>query len=175
MTLKTHVIFDSIQSVFQKNSEMMGGNLPSKEKAWHFMTKVANLLSAKAEMGAPMIAMYLLGNPDHYTGHTFVPSYWQPYVQEAWQLFEDGNIFRVPQMVTIIKKRRRIMGLSPVHDYVHRPEALANINLYTWARCYKWVKLPIKNKKKHQKIKMMLTQIYWLTIHVMYLYPMFII
>jgi hypothetical protein len=81
--LKTHVIFDSIRTVFQKNGEMMGGNLPTKEKARRFMTKVANLLSAKAEMGAPMIAMYLLGNPDHYTSHTFVPFYWQPYVQEA--------------------------------------------------------------------------------------------
>ena len=82
-TLKTHVIYDSIQTVFQKNDEMMGGSLATKEKAWHFMTKVANLLSAKAEMGAPMIAMYLLGNPDHYTGPTFVPFYWQSYVQEA--------------------------------------------------------------------------------------------
>ena len=75
--LKTHIIFDLIWTVFQKNGEMMGGSLPfSKEKAWHFMTKVANLLSAKTKMGAPMISMYLLGNPDHYTGHTFVPIYW---------------------------------------------------------------------------------------------------
>ena len=81
--LKTHVIFDSIQTVFQKTGEMMGGSLATKEKARHFMTKVANLLSAKAEMGAPMIAMYLLGNPDHYSSHTFVPFYWQSYVQEA--------------------------------------------------------------------------------------------
>jgi hypothetical protein len=70
-TLKTHVIFDSIRLVFQKNNGMITGSLPTKEKARRFMTKVANLLSAKAEMGAPMIAMYLVGNPDHYTGsHT---------------------------------------------------------------------------------------------------------
>ena len=56
--LKTHVIFDSIRTVFQKNSEMIGGNLPAKEKARRFMTKVANLLSAKAKMGSPLIAMY---------------------------------------------------------------------------------------------------------------------
>ena len=146
-TLKTHVIFDSIRTVFQKNGEMMGGNLPSKEKTRRFMTKVANLLSAKAEMGAPMIAMYLLGNPDHYTGHTFVPFYWQPYVQEARQSFEDADISAVPQKVTVIKKKGRILGLSPVHDYVHRPKELANINLYNWVRCYKRVKLPIEKKK----------------------------
>jgi len=82
-TLKMHVIFDTIQSVFQKNNNMMGGSLSTKEKAQPFMTKVANLLSAKAKMGAPMIAMYLLGNPDHYTSHTFVSFYWQSYVQDA--------------------------------------------------------------------------------------------
>ena len=82
-TLKTHVIFDSIQTVFQRNGEMIGCSLPTKEKAQCFMTKVANLLSAKAEMGSPMIAMYLLGNPDHYASHTFVLFYWHPYVTEA--------------------------------------------------------------------------------------------
>ena len=57
-TLKTHTIFDSIKSVFNRNREMIGGPLPMKEKACRFMTKIANLLSAlsaKAEMGAPMI------------------------------------------------------------------------------------------------------------------------
>ena len=82
-TLKTHTIFDSIKSVFHRNSEMIGGSLPMKEKARRFMTKIANVLSAKAEMGAPMICMYLLGNPDHYTSHVFVPFYWQMYVAEV--------------------------------------------------------------------------------------------
>jgi len=38
------------------------------------------------------------------------------------------------------------LGLSPAHDYVHRPEELANVNLYEWIWCYKWEKLP---KGKH--------------------------
>ena len=59
-----------------------------KEKACHFMTKIANLLSAKAEMGAPMICMYLLGIPDHYTSHSFVLLYWQMYVVEVRQQFD---------------------------------------------------------------------------------------
>ena len=144
-SLKTHVIFDTIRTVFQKNSEMIGGNLTTKEKARRFMTKVANLLSARAEMGGPMIAMYLLGNPDHYTGHTFVPFYWQSYVQEARQSFE-GIDPKVPQKVTVIMKRGRVLGLSPVHDYVHRPNELSHINLYNWVRCYKREKLPKKVK-----------------------------
>ena len=60
-SLKTHTIFDSIRSVFHKNSEMIGGTLPMKEKARMIMTKIVNVISAKMEMGAPMISMYLLG------------------------------------------------------------------------------------------------------------------
>src|ERR1700678_3556335 len=60
--LKTHVIFDSIRTVFQRSGEIIGGSLPTKEKARCFMTKVANLLSAKAEMSSPMIVMYFLGD-----------------------------------------------------------------------------------------------------------------
>jgi hypothetical protein len=90
-TLKTHTIFDSVKSVFQKNNEMIGGTLSSKEKAQRFMTKIANLLSAKAEMGAPMICMYLLGHPDHYKSHEFVPFYWQSFVMEVCKAFEDEN------------------------------------------------------------------------------------
>ena len=56
------------------------------------MTKVVNLLSAKAEMGAPMICMYLLGNPDHYTNFIFVPFYWQSFVAEARKYFETTDV-----------------------------------------------------------------------------------
>jgi hypothetical protein len=141
--LKTHVIFDSIRTVFQRNGEMIGGSLPTKEKARRFMTKVANLLSAKAEMGSPMIAMYLLGNPDHYTSHTFVLFYWHSYVIEARRPFETEQ--SDAQKVTVIKKKGQIVGLSPVHDYVHRPKELGNVNLYEWIRCYK--------REKKSKIK----------------------
>jgi hypothetical protein len=65
------------------NTEMIGGSLPMKEKARRIMMKVVNLLSAKMEMGAPMICMYLLGNPDHYTDHVFIPFFWQSFVSEA--------------------------------------------------------------------------------------------
>ncbi|KNZ77668.1 hypothetical protein J132_04487 [Termitomyces sp. J132] len=35
------------------------------------MTKMTNVLSAKSEMGLPLICMYLLGHPDHYKLHIF--------------------------------------------------------------------------------------------------------
>ena len=145
-TLKTHTIFDSIKSVFNRNSEMIGGSLPMKEKARRFMTKIANLLSAKAEMGAPMICMYLLGNPDHYTGHVFVPFYWQMYVAEVRRQFETDGA-QQPQKVTLIKRKGRLVGLSPVHDYVHRASELNHVSLFEWIKCYKREKLRGSKKK----------------------------
>ncbi|KAM6493797.1 hypothetical protein JOM56_010158 [Amanita muscaria] len=35
------------------------------------------------EMGSPMASLYLLGNPDHYTGHQFVNVFWKNYVRVA--------------------------------------------------------------------------------------------
>ncbi|KDR66271.1 hypothetical protein GALMADRAFT_17237, partial [Galerina marginata CBS 339.88] len=88
------------------------------------MTKVVNLLSAKAEMGAPMICMYLLGNPDHYTNYTFVPFYWQSF-------------------------KGKILGLSPVYDYIYRSAALENLCLYDWIQHYE--------RKKVKKAKVVNT------------------
>ena len=52
-------------------------------KARLLMTKIVNCLSAKMEMGSPMICLYLLDNPDHYSSHVFVPFYWQSFVSKA--------------------------------------------------------------------------------------------
>jgi hypothetical protein len=83
MSLKTHVVFDTICSIFQKNTEMLGGCESRHVKARKLMTKMVNAMCSKLEMGSPMICLYLLGNPDHYTSHFFVPFYWQSFVQEV--------------------------------------------------------------------------------------------
>ena len=46
-----------------------------KEKAHYLLTQIVNSLTAKMEIGAPMAAMYLLNNPDHYTDDKFHPFY----------------------------------------------------------------------------------------------------
>ena len=148
-SLKTHTIFDSIRSVFHKNSEMIGGTLPMKEKARMIMTKIVNMISAKMEMGAPMISMYLLGNPDHYTDHKFVPFFWQSYVTEAEREFRDDLD---PMKVTLVKQKGRILGISPVFDYIYRPVELQHMSLYEWvSRCSR-IKL-VKAKKSKQSKK----------------------
>ncbi|KAF9459636.1 hypothetical protein BDZ94DRAFT_1119670, partial [Collybia nuda] len=82
------------------------------------MVQMVNRMRAKMEFGSPMISLYLLGNPDHYTSHRFKLFYWKAF------------------KVTLIKDNGRIVGLSPVHDYIYRSPNLENMSLYEWvARC----------------------------------------
>ncbi|KAJ3753346.1 hypothetical protein EV360DRAFT_97053 [Lentinula raphanica] len=52
------------------------------------ITRVINLLSTKLELGSPMISLYLLQNPDHYTSHEFVPFYWKPLSHNLYTLYD---------------------------------------------------------------------------------------
>ena len=66
-----YVVFDTIVSIFEKNSETINGSIDQREAARCVLTQIVNSLTAKMEIGAPMVAMYLLGNPNHYTDHKF--------------------------------------------------------------------------------------------------------
>jgi len=100
--LKTHVIFETIHSMFLSHSEMIGGTESWNNKACKLMTKIVNSLSAKMEMGSPMACMYLLSNPDHYTNYRFVPFYWQSYVHKTRNACElkQNNVSRTDQPCT---------------------------------------------------------------------------
>jgi hypothetical protein len=50
-TLKTHVIFDTIRSVFLKNTEIVSGSESRQQIARKLMTKIVNSLSVKMEHG----------------------------------------------------------------------------------------------------------------------------
>jgi hypothetical protein len=150
-SLKTHVIFDSIKAIFTKNREMIGGNLPDKEKGRQLMTKIVNLLSTKMEMGAPMICMYLLGNPDHYTDHSFVPFYWRSYVTEARKVWHVDDESASAAKFVLMKQKGAIVGLSPVLDYIYRSPDLESMTLFEWVQRSKRVKIPAAKKKKKSK------------------------
>lgn len=119
-----------------------------KEKTRMIMTKIVNIISAKMEMGAPMISMYLLGNPDHYTDHKFVPFFWQSFVTEAERAFRDDL---APMKVALVKQKGRIVGVSPVFDYVYRPLELEHMSLYEWVHRCSRVKLPKIKKLKEKR------------------------
>lgn len=63
------------------------------------MTKMVKMMSAKLKMGSPMICMYLLGNPDHYTSHKFVNK-----VRKSWN--EDFGE-ELPEKVAIFNTREK--------------------------------------------------------------------
>ena len=77
--LKTYQIFSSMYDVFENTEKET--NI-KEDNTRRILLKIVNSLSSKMEIGSPMASMYLLGNPDHYTNHKFVPFWWKNYVND---------------------------------------------------------------------------------------------
>src|SRR6202043_2649755 len=52
------------------------------------------------------------------------------------------------QKIGMLKRNGKIVRVSYVHDYVHRPRELDGMSLYDWISTYKRGKLPAKKKMK---------------------------
>lgn len=92
MGLKTYQIFSSIYDVFERNPDIQNESKSEADAARRLILKMANSLTSKLEVGGPMAAMYLLGHPDHYSSHSYVPLYWKQYVTyvlNAWAKLAD--------------------------------------------------------------------------------------
>ena len=145
--LKTHVMFEAIRNIFDKHHKILSSSLSDREKARQLMNKIVNALSVKAEMGGPMVCMYLLGNPDHYTNHTFVPFYWYSFIAEAQKAWEQVDSNHV-EKVTLVRTKRHIVGFSPVYDYIYRPSYLDDMSIYDWVLQCKRQKYNMNQHKK---------------------------
>ncbi|KAH7903716.1 hypothetical protein BJ138DRAFT_1020203, partial [Hygrophoropsis aurantiaca] len=151
-TLKTYVVFDTIKSVFDKNTTLLSSSIERGEKARKIMTQIINSLTSKMEIGAPMASLYLLGNPDHYTSHTFTPLYWKSYVKEAKRFWEDNNDDPGTEDNLVLRRiRGSVVGTSPVFDYIFRPIAFEHMSLYDWVCCYEKTRIPKKDKRKKKQ------------------------
>ena len=104
------------------------------------------------DIGAPMAAMYLLGNPDHYTDHKFCTFYWRSYVFEARRPWLNNAEDQKNDKVTIVNKQGILMGVTPVHDYTLRPVEYDNMSLYGWICLYNKKKRPRPDKNAKSKI-----------------------
>ncbi|KAJ3889765.1 hypothetical protein GG344DRAFT_30312, partial [Lentinula edodes] len=111
------------------------------------ISRIVNLLSTKLELGSPMISLYLLQNPDHYTSHNFVPFYWKTYVSAARSAFEENEAGSAPKVV-LTKRWDKLVGLSSSYDYTHRPIEHESYNLYDWVRTFYRIS---KRKKSHDE------------------------
>ncbi|KAH7905862.1 hypothetical protein BJ138DRAFT_1017128, partial [Hygrophoropsis aurantiaca] len=145
-TLKTYVVFDTIRSIFEKNTSLIGGSLERGEKARKIMTQIVNSLTSKMEIGAPMASLYLLGNPDHYTSHAFVPFYWKSYVSEVRRCFLEEGDDGVEANLVLQRVASSVVGTSPVFDYMYRPSAFEYLSLYDWIRLSDKKRIPAKKK-----------------------------
>ncbi|KDR67901.1 hypothetical protein GALMADRAFT_42495, partial [Galerina marginata CBS 339.88] len=134
---------------------MIGGSLERKEKARRLITQTVNSLTAKMEIGGPMAALYLLGNPDHYTSHKFIPVYWKNYVREvlkSWRTEEDLEEI-IPEKLVIQKdKDGKYIGFSAVHDYIYRPKIFENKTLYEWISESKKCKATVETEESEDEL-----------------------
>ena len=119
--------------MFQKNTEILTGTKSCQQNAHKLITKIVNSLSAKLEMGAPMICTYLLELLDHYTSHKFMPFYWQSFVNNAQSPWTPHNDTQKDEShtehLTLLKQGNQIIGMSPVSDYISWPVELESICL----------------------------------------------
>ena len=100
--LKTHVMFQSVQNIFECNVELLGSMTTKKDKARSLITKIVNSLTAASEIGGPMAAMYLLKHPDHYTSHQFRVCYWRSFVSEVMQSSSDSTNIAEETKTTVL-------------------------------------------------------------------------
>ena len=148
--LKTHQIFASMYDIFERNNMASSGDIKKdKDDSRRLILKIVNSLSAKLEMGSPMASMYLLGNPDHYTGHTFVTFWWKSYVSFILRnvvrseslpqgdgieqkLSTDHSVGAEEERVRLGREDGTYIATSNVDDYRYRPDAYESMSLYEW-------------------------------------------
>jgi hypothetical protein len=149
--LKTYQIFSSMYDVFERNdNENLEGVKPERNfAARRLLLKIVNSLSSKMEIGSPMASMYLLGNPDHYTSHKFVPFWWKSYVNDVkryWdsttskvrmdlnnvENFDDFDELMEADNIILARHEGTYVGCSNVDDYKYRPRLYSDLSLYEW-------------------------------------------
>lgn len=135
-TLKTHVILESIKTIFSHSLDIFDSDLNSLDKYKMIITRLANFLSGKLEIGATMASMYFLGHLDHYTNCVFNDLYWKSFVDEVVDSgHKDEHTCKYSlQNSTILlynsSSKRRVY--TPINDYIYIPYELSDYSLFQW-------------------------------------------
>ena len=125
-----------MKTLFLRSDLLINGNFTTIEIGKKILTKLANALIGKMEIGAPMASMYLLGHPDHYMNQVFVNFFWKNFVIEALQT-SPGDDYRLQNYYTdktvlLNTTTSEIYAVSPVYDYIYRPTYFDKYPLYDW-------------------------------------------
>ncbi|EIN07527.1 hypothetical protein PUNSTDRAFT_71472 [Punctularia strigosozonata HHB-11173 SS5] len=132
-SLKTHAVFESVKAVLDRRTELIQtGPIPTNSGR-SLIVKMVNSLSAKQEIGGPMVCQYLLGQPDHYTNMNFRVVFWVPYVgmvSAAWQEGATENDSPTSKdQVVVGRSDGKVVPVNRSHDWVYRPSAFDNYSL----------------------------------------------
>ncbi|KAJ7753767.1 hypothetical protein B0H16DRAFT_1316668, partial [Mycena metata] len=140
VSLKSYQLFASVFQVFKDNDETQHGDEKEHEHSRRLMMKMVNSLSTKMEIGSPMAAMYVLGHPDHYASHTYIPFAWRSYalfVRSFWSahdiVLEDADVKEEKVLVT--RFEGQFVPGSSVDDYRFRPFVHEDLTLFEWIQC----------------------------------------
>ncbi|EJD34239.1 hypothetical protein AURDEDRAFT_76354, partial [Auricularia subglabra TFB-10046 SS5] len=158
--LKTPSMFQLIQTQLDRSASISNGSDHRVEKGRKLVTGIINSFTSKSEIGSPMAASYILDLPDHYKSHEFKVLYWRSFVAEVLSKFDLTESMDVPGELQeaaecsdytvaightlIARNKLKIVAVSPVQDYTHRPLEHTKYCLYDWIRLY------TKSKRKPQ-------------------------
>ncbi|KAJ7711181.1 hypothetical protein B0H16DRAFT_1265192, partial [Mycena metata] len=89
------------------------------------------------EIGSPMASMYMLGDPDHHSSHTFAPFAWRSFslfVRKFWHTDDvaDEDSAPLDEKVEVTRTDGVISAGSAVDDYRFRPSVFEHVSLYEW-------------------------------------------
>ena len=94
----------------------------------------------------PMVCLYLLGQPDHYSSHEFAPLNWRIFVNEVLSYWKPSDTDPHTPDVSLYMANNQLVAISPAYDYKHRPKELEHMALYHWA-C-QWHKVRLSKKQR---------------------------
>jgi hypothetical protein len=162
VSLKSHHIFSNALDIYQKNSDLLVDSGSTNDAARKMLLRIGNSLTAKIEVGSPMACMYLLGHPDHYTSHHFVPVFWKQYVYRVRAVWykHDKDVHNITddnteadqcdeRMLLSVDPKGDVAVMSKVDDYMHRPPELDSMALYDWVSHCENVTMP-KHRRNNQ-------------------------
>jgi hypothetical protein len=154
-SLKTHTMFDVIRMAVDDKERYVSDDGDTHVSARKLVTRVVNALTAKTEIGGPLVCCHLLGNPEHYTDRTFKPFFWLSYakiVALAWnEPFYASDVIpsNDSDKVVITSTPTGLTPYEKVYDYTCRPRSMEQMSLVDFLAVTNVVLLP-RNKHHRQ-------------------------
>ncbi|KAJ3559813.1 hypothetical protein NM688_g118 [Phlebia brevispora] len=151
--LKTYSIFEVVRNALEHRSAIAAETVTRADAAKKLICKMVNGLTARMEIGGPMLCTHLLGFPDHYTGHKFKVFPWISYVrrvQAAWPSEHDEHDDSDDEEILKLKRTCTgdIIGTSKVDDYTYRPKEMEKLSLHEFLATTNVEKLTPRLRKR---------------------------